>query len=179
MPEVNIKETGEEHLQELLAIYPKMFPEEDLTPLVTALLDGLHPVLSLAAFDGQNIVGHILFSLFNHAGTTGAGALLGPLGVIPGHQGKRVGSNLINTGCKRLARDGVQQIFVLGDPAYYGRFNFRREDKIIPPYKLPMEWAGAWQSLTLSGGTASKDTSLAAGKCTLPEPWMKPALWLP
>lgn len=157
----------------MLALYPAMFPGEDLRPLVTSLLNGDAPPLSLGAFEGADPVGHVLFTPFEHPGG-GKGALLGPLGVAPNRQRGGLGSALIRDGLARLTSARVDQVFVLGDPAYYGRFGFAPEADVGTPYPLPDEWRDAWQSLRLEGGTP-----LAPGPCTLPAPWMDPALWAP
>ena len=73
-----------------------------------------------------------------------------------------------------LAELGVAAVCVLGDPAYYRRFGFRPERGIAPPYALPEEWRGAWQSC----GCGEPATSL---NCTVvvPAPWRREALWRP
>ena len=43
----------------------------------------------------------------------------------------------------------MTHVYVLGDPAYYGRSGFIPEPAIAPPYALPEEWRDAWQSLSL------------------------------
>ena len=156
----------------IIALYPAIFPEEDLRPLVTSLLNGDARILSLAAFDGGEPVAHILFTLFEGSG--GTGALLGPLGVLPRAQRRGLGSALIADGMARLGTGDVDQVFVLGDPAYYSRAGFQPERAVMPPYPMPEKWRDAWQSRKIEGRTA-----LAPGRCTLPDPWMNRALWLP
>lgn len=48
-----------------------------------------------------------------------------------------------------MARAGTARVYVLGDPAYYSRFGFEPDVNVRPPYPLPGEWRGAWQSLSL------------------------------
>ncbi len=68
---------------------------------------------------------------------------------------------------------GIKQVFVLGDPAYYQRFGFSPERQVLTPYPLPEEYGNdAWQSMPLAACAP-----LAAGRLSLPEPWMEPALW--
>lgn len=164
-----------EHAQ-ILALYPEAFPDEDLTAVVTRLLEGSADVLSLATFDGDGLIAHVLFTLIagEDEPARPAGALLAPLGVLPGHQGQGVGSALVKAGLQRLETMGVAQVFVLGDPNYYGRFGFAAEQSVSPPYPLPAEWTGAWQSLTLADRAP-----MTPGPCRLPEAWMDPALWQP
>ncbi|MHA1189117.1 MAG: GNAT family N-acetyltransferase, partial [Alphaproteobacteria bacterium] len=65
-------------------------------------------------------------------------------------------------------------VYVLGDPAYYRRLGFESEDSVKPPYPLPEEWRGAWQSLGLGAGKPP-----LRGKLSVPQPWRQRALWAP
>tara|TARA_R110002126_G_scaffold291732_1_gene456141 strand:+ start:474 stop:1007 length:534 start_codon:yes stop_codon:yes gene_type:complete len=172
----DIRETAEVELPRILAVYPLAFPDEDLRSLVSALIEGEADALSLGAFDGDMAVGHILFTLFDGEGTQdkGAGALLAPLAVLPEYQRQGVGSALVSQGLEQLSSMGTRQVFVLGDPNYYGRFGFQAEENVAPPYPLPEEWRGAWQSMVLGDARP-----LTPGQCRLPEAWMEPALWQP
>ena len=155
-----------------MALYPLMFPDEELRPVVSELLNGGAQVLSLVACQAQQPIAHVVFSLFGSKDE--AGALLAPLGVRPDFQGQGVGSKLVSEGLERLADGGVRQVFVLGDPNYYGRFGFAQERQIPPPYPLPAEWAEAWQSLVIAGREPLEPEPLG-----LPDTWMKPELWGP
>lgn len=90
-----------------------------------ALVDGIRAdgdaVLSLVAVDGEVVAGHVLFSRM--AAPKGTLALA-PLAVLPRWQRQGVGSSLVREGLGRAASAGWQAVFVLGDPAYYGRFGF-------------------------------------------------------
>lgn len=167
-------ETKPEDIEQILALYPHAFPDEDLRPVVSALLPMAPEVLSLAAFDGEILVGHVLFTIGGIEREKKRAALLGPLGVIPQYQQKGVGSLLIRSGLERLEKLGIRQVFVLGDPAYYQRFGFSTERQVLPPCSIPEHWADAWQSLVL---TEHKPSLL--GRLSLPKPWMDQALWQP
>jgi len=52
---------------------------------------------------------------------------LAPVAVLPGRRRAGIGSALIREGLKRARRQGHEAVFVLGDPAYYGRFGFRAD----------------------------------------------------
>lgn len=169
-----IRETTADELPQVLALYPLAFPDEELRPVVSGLLEGEAEVLSLAVFKGEALVAHVLFSIFSGDGDNSAGALLAPLGVMPDHQNQGVGNALVRNGLEHLDAMGIAQVFVLGDPAYYGRFGFQPEQLVLTPYPLPEEWRDAWQSMLFPGRTP-----LAPGQCLLPAPWMEPALWAP
>ena len=171
-----IRTTAEVELPQILAVYPLAFPDEELRPLVSGLIEGEAEVLSLGAFEGSALVGHVIFTLFGVQGDRdkGAGALLAPLAVLPDYQGQGLGSALVKQGLLQLTSMGTRQVFVLGDPNYYGRFGFQIEHHAKPPYPLPEEWRGAWQSMVLSDAKP-----LTSGHCRLPGAWMEPALWQP
>lgn len=169
-----VRETRPQEVAEILELYPQAFPDEDLRPVVAALLAERRGVLSLAAFEGDDLMAHALFSRCATGDGDMAGALLGPLAVAPVHQRQGIGSALVRTGFAHLEKAGVRQVFVLGDPAYYSRFGFSREVRVTAPYPMPEEWAEAWQSVVLAGRAP-----LEAGPLRLPAPWMEPALWAP
>ena len=171
---LQIRESREDDVRELEFLYPEAFPEEDLLPLVRALLSDTAAVTSLvAALDGR-IVGHVVFSTCSVTDSNVKATLLGPLGVTPSRQKQGIGSALARAGLQRVLDAGVGMVFVLGDPAYYGRFGFLPELDVAPPYTLPEEWGGAWQSLRLGD-----DRTPCAGKLLVSEQWLNPALWLP
>jgi putative acetyltransferase len=159
----------------LRKLYQRAFPDEDLVPLVSALLSGSWPVLSLAVVNGSGLSGHVAFTACGgSAGKPANAALLAPLAVAPEVQGQGLGSRLVRAGLSDLQRSGVGQVFVLGAAGYYSRFGFVPERHILPPYPMPPAYAEAWQSLLLPGAAL-----LPAGPLVLPTIWLQPALWLP
>ncbi len=171
---VEIRESAAGDRAAIEALYPKAFPDEDLVPLVRALLEEGPAVLSLVAATGSGPAGHVLFTRCGLDGSPGAAALLAPLCVAPARQRQGIGSALARAGMKRLENEGVAQVFVLGDPAYYGRLGFQPEANVAPPYPLPAEWRTAWQSTCLKGGAPAP-----GGRLLLPEAWLRPELWAP
>ena len=158
----------------LETLYRQAFPDEDLVPLIRSLSGDRDRVRFLTARKAGVLVGHVAFTLCTIADTAQKAALLAPLAVLPNHQGKGIGRALVDAGTATMRQEDVSAIFVLGDPALYGRFGFTTERDVAPPYDLPAEWDGAWQSQMLD---ASKGHS--NGRIRLPGYWMKPALWLP
>ncbi len=167
-----IRQTTPADTAQILTLYPQAFPDEDLRPVVSALLKQGSQVLSLATFDGDALIAHVLFSLCKTKDQNQTGALLGPLGVIPPRQRQGLGDTLVRTGLERLEKSRVSQVFVLGGPAYYQRFGFTPERHVLAPYPLPAEYGDAWQSMPLAARAP-----LLAGRLSLPEPWMDTALW--
>ena len=84
--------------------------------------------VSLAAFDGDEIVGHVVFSPVSVDGRsfprTPLG--LGPVGVLPGLQRGGTGIALCRAGIDACRARGAPFLVVLGHPTYYPRFGFVR-----------------------------------------------------
>jgi putative acetyltransferase len=156
------------------SLYPAAFPDEDLLPIVRDLLAETDGVVSLVATSDSQVAGHVIFTRCGVDGTALKAALLAPLAVAPAWQRRGIGSALVRAGVEKLEDAGTDIVLVLGDPAYYARFGFATETLVEPPYRLPAEWAEAWQSLVLSEAAARR-----AGVLTVPAPWRKPALWAP
>jgi putative acetyltransferase len=93
--------------------------------LVDALRRSGAAVLSLVAeCGGGAVVGHVLLSRL----VSPPGALaLAPLAVLPDRQRRGVGSALVRAALARARAGGWAAAFVLGDPAFYGRFGFEAE----------------------------------------------------
>ncbi len=154
------------------ALYRRTFPDEDLVPLVRDLLDEPDRTVSLVAVIDSDLVGNIIFTKCAIDDGHQKVALLAPLAVSPEWQRQAIGSALVRTGLQQLRQEGCSAVYVLGDPAYYGRLGFSPERSVRTPYPLPSEWADAWQSQIL--GVADGP---ACGKLSLPEVWLDPALW--
>ena len=95
--------------------------------LVDALREGAADVISLVADEGDEVVGHIMFSPVRLSGAGEIRAMaLAPMAVLPERQRVGNGSALVRAGLAECARLGVDAVFVVGHPAYYPRFGFRR-----------------------------------------------------
>ena len=171
---IEVRESTSGDLAAIELLYPAAFPDEDLLPLVRDLLLETPAALSLVAMTGSQLAGHVVFTRCALDGSNDNAALLGPLAVAPPRQRQGIGSAIVRSGVRRLEDTGVSHLYVLGDPAYYGRLGFLPESRVTPPYPLPAEWRDAWQSMS-RGGAAPPP----AGKLPLPRPWLQPALWAP
>ncbi len=114
------------------AVHAAAFAAPDLAgePVEAALAAELRatgtvvPGLSFVAVVGDRVVGHVVCSRGRvDPGAVGAPGL-GPLGVVPEHQGHGVGSALMHAVLG--AADALAEPFValLGEPRFYGRFGF-------------------------------------------------------
>ncbi len=157
---------------ELESLYRDAFPNEDLVPLVRDLSEDESVAPVLVAFIGSRIVGHAIFTPCGITGSDQRVALLGPVAVASDSQRQGIGRGLIQEGLRRLKAANAHRVFVLGDPKYYGQFGFVPESQIAPPYPLPAEWVGAWQSKCLG-----KSAEHGIGKLVVPRQWQQEALW--
>ena len=58
-------------------------------------------------------------------------AALGPVGVVPEHQGRGHGSALVRAAVAACAAEPL--VALLGSPAFYGRFGFAQDPRVTPP----------------------------------------------
>lgn len=92
--------------------------------IIDALREAGALTLSLAAWDGDEMVGHVAFSPVAVSDGSRDWYGLGPLAVRPDRQRRGVGAALLQEGLARLRAQGAAGCVVLGDPDYYGRFGF-------------------------------------------------------
>ena len=171
--QAEIRESCKADHAEIKALYPAAFPEEDLLPVLAELLADQTLGLSLVAVIGQQVIGHIYFTRCREPESSLKVMMLAPLAVSPEHQGSGIGSNLVKSGFELLRGNGIHRVFVLGDPNYYRRFGFAAESVVNPPYPLPTEWAGAWQSVWLDNAGITP----VAGELAVPSAWQHRELW--
>lgn len=171
---IEIRDSLPNDITSVEKLYRDAFPDEDLLPLVRELQREGPSVVSLVGIADTRLVAHVVFTICNLVGSTNTVALLGPLAVAPTRQRQGIGSAIVRVGLRRLKDTETNQVYVLGDPAYYRRFGFEPDDRVTPPYNLPEKWRGAWQSLNLCS-----DKPSLSGKLSVPHPWGKRALWAP
>ena len=154
------------------------FPEEENQLVadlaVNLLAEQTTPeTLSLVAEVETEIVGHIAFSPVSlDTDKHWQGYILAPLGIKPECQKTGLGGRLIEAGIEQLSQQGVDVLFVYGDPEYYGRFGFKSEiaGQYMPPYRL--EQPLGWQAICLN-----KKSNLPSGQLSCVECLCKPELW--
>jgi putative acetyltransferase len=103
------------------AIHLASFPAPAEADLVDQLRKDGDIAISLVSDAAGCVTGHVLFSRMA-APFPALG--LGPVAVIPEWRGRGIAARLIEDGLARARREDWVAVFVLGDPAYYGRFGF-------------------------------------------------------
>ncbi len=103
------------------AVHVLAFPDGNVAHLVDDLRRSGEAIISLVAKRDTKIVGHVLFSRIE---APMRALTLSPLGVHPDFQRAGIGSALVRNGLERAQKENWQAVFLLGSPAYYGRFGF-------------------------------------------------------
>ena len=111
---------------EVLAFERHPFSHQTEHLIVEALRAAGALEVSLVAEIDTEVVGHIAFSAATIGGSSSGWFLLGPVAVLPGHQGEGVGRALVETGLDELRSREASGCVLVGDPAFYGRFGFRQ-----------------------------------------------------
>ena len=102
--------------------------------------------------DAGVVVGHVTAS--NATVATDAVVAVGPIGVLPDHQGVGIGSALMNALLSAADAADVPLAVLLGAPQYYCRFGFRPAEELGVISPEP-EWGDAFQARRLSAYTES------------------------
>lgn len=114
------------------------FPTPAEADLVEALRADRDIVLSMVAEIDGRAIGSIVFSRLTLNGfTTTRIVALAPLAVHPDCQGAGVGLALLQHGHRELAQRGVALSFVYGNPDYYERYGYSRQE--AAPFKTPYD----------------------------------------
>ena len=156
--EVTIRSEKGTDVPAIRNVHSQAFESDLEARLVDMLRDADRVVLSLVAIVGDRIVGHVLFSPVTvepHPGESGWAALA-PIGVLPGHQGRGIGSRLVREGLAGCRAKGCDAVVLLGAPAYYSRFGFVRAGN----FGLTSEFGAGpeFQAVDLTGESLSKGT---------------------
>lgn len=101
------------------------------------------------------IVGHVAFSPVTVSDGSAGWYGLGPISVDPARQGEGIGGRLIGEGLQRLRALGATGCVLLGDPAYYTRFGFAADPKLVldgvpPEYFMRVAFSPVYGEGTVS-----------------------------
>ncbi|RPJ43999.1 MAG: N-acetyltransferase [Betaproteobacteria bacterium] len=174
---MRIVEASPAEIDVVLCVERLAFSRDDEPHLVAALLrdQTAQPSISLLAYEADRPVGHALFTKVALVGSSPhvPSAILAPLAVVPTSQSQGVGRALIEHGASALAGAGVQLLFVLGEPAYYTRYDFVPATPygLHAPYPIVPDEAWMVRSLAPNLLGTVKGTVTCAASLTRPEYW--------
>ena len=95
--------------------------------------------ISLVADAEGTVIGHVAVSPVSISDGASGWFGLGPISVVPEHQGRGVGSRLMQEALRTLREQGAAGCVLLGEPDYYSRFGFRADPNLILP-DVPPEY---------------------------------------
>jgi putative acetyltransferase len=124
---VYIVAEGPEDISGIRLVNQLAFDGDYEADVVDRLRRNCPSILSLVAKQGEEVIGHILFSparIVQVEGWTISGMGLAPLAVHPQYQNKGIGSALCQVGMQRMEVESYPFVIVLGHPTYYPRFGF-------------------------------------------------------
>ncbi len=149
---IQLRRERKEDQAAIRAVHDAAFGGPDEGRLVDRLRGDGETVLSLSALVDGKIVGHIHFSRL----AMGVPAVaLAPVGVLPSHQRRGIGSTLVRKGLELCRERNIAAVLVLGEPAFYERFGFSVElaEGLDCPYSGP-----ALQAIELAPGAIRPGT---------------------
>lgn len=142
-----------EDIESIRNINQKAFRQKNESELVDKLRKRDVLTISLVAVQDGEVVGHIAFSPVRiESGTSSFKAIaLAPMAVLPGHQQKGIGSQLVRAGLEECRRIAYEIVFLVGHPDYYPRFGFvlAKPKGVGCEFQVPEE---AWMLLELREG---------------------------
>jgi putative acetyltransferase len=108
--------------------------------IVDKLRHACSEYVSLVATEGNQVIGHILFTPvtvhYEHGFIRGMG--LAPMAVFPEYQRQGIGTALVARGLEILHDRACPFVVVLGHPDYYPRFGFEPASR----YRIRSQWDG-------------------------------------
>jgi putative acetyltransferase len=124
---ITIRNQESKDIDQVRNILRAAFHSDAESRLVDLLRSNGKATLSLVAVDGDEVLGHILFSPVSTTPPTDAkGIGLAPVAVRTDVQAHGIGSRLIREGLRLCQELGFDYCVVLGSPRYYQRFGFEK-----------------------------------------------------
>lgn len=126
---MNIVRELQVHRPAVLELNRLAFKGDAESRLIKNLARDASILASFAALDGDEVVGHILFSplYLMIDGKRVDAVALGPMCVTPNRHNQGIGTQLVGHGIKEMKSAGQAAIIVLGHVEFYPRFGFRHD----------------------------------------------------
>ena len=101
--------------------------EAYLVELIREIIPTFDRRLSITAWDGDQMVGHVLFTPaeIRLMGETVRALAVAPVGVIPSHQKRGIGTAMLQYGHDLGREEGFALAFLNGHPSYYPRLGYK------------------------------------------------------
>ena len=137
---LTIRQEQPDDVAAVRAVNESAFGQPDEATIVDSIRAACPDSVSLVAVDGNQIVGHILFSPAFVSGENGyvQAMGLGPMAVAAERQRQGIGSLLVQAGIEAMRKRNCPFINVLGHPEYYPRFGFVPASR----HGLSCQWEG-------------------------------------
>jgi putative acetyltransferase len=180
---ITIRETTATDFNDIMTVIRQAFGQETEAQLTADMLADhtALPIASLIALEGDDPVGHILFTraYFSEQPEPQHSPMmhiLAPLAVKPEYQRQGVGGMLIRTGVERVREIGSHLVFVLGHKDYYPRHGFIPDAEALgypAPYPILEKFKDCWmiQPLTPNGFDVGNGTIACCDTMNKPEYW--------
>jgi len=110
--------------------------------IVNALRNAGKLTISLVGEAAGTLVGHVAVSPVSISDGASGWFGLGPVSVVPEHQGRGVGGSLVREALRLLREQGAAGCVVVGEPRYYSRFGFQADPRLTFP-EVPAEYLQA------------------------------------
>jgi putative acetyltransferase len=139
--DVRVRAEEEGDVERTFSVVESAFGSRLEADLVNALRRSADPQLSLVAEAHGTVVGHVFFSpsTIESDRPVPPVAQLAPVAVLPDHQRRGVGSELIRVGLAQCRAIGWSAVFLVGNPTYYSRFGFQMAAPLGFSYPGPLD----------------------------------------
>jgi putative acetyltransferase len=123
---LTIRKEKPQDLESVRTVNDRAFGQPAETNIVDQLRQNCPEFVSLVAVDTEGIIGHIVFSpaVIETGDRIIHGMGLAPMAVLPEHQRRDIGSQLVKAGLAAMQQSRQPFVIVLGHPEYYPRFGF-------------------------------------------------------
>lgn len=181
-PDLEIHEGFAGKAERMIALFGEVFsdaegPEEGkAVATLVASMAALGPEAGLrpfTAWQGDMLVGGVVFSPLRDAQGAHRIMLLSPMAIATAQQGKGIGQALIRHALARLAAEGTQIAVTYGDPAFYGRTGFVAVTTATLPAPHRLSQPEGWIAQSLTDAPLPK----IAGPVACVAPLDDPSLW--